>query len=232
MNYSSVRRFNEKGLDWYRQVMLGTMPEGQLDPESEALTERVSGSMPFTVEKVETAKALARIVRGALDGIDIRDTLGDTGMWAWLTFVFRDVAFRMSKDGTRIVGEYHRWYPSDPNDWQKGQRHLVRMPVILLETLGSDADHLLCNPPHTLPEVREQLTSRSDMLNSAFQKVARRLYYDESKQRLKKGVGGKGAGSARRLSTFKRQFDVTWELEVVSPEHVMTILPKEFEKFL
>ena len=149
-------------------------------------------------------------------------------MWAWLTFVLRNQLFKKDNAGNWKVGEIHRWFPSDPNDWQKGQRHLVRMPVLLLHSLDDNADHLLCAAPSLLPEIREQLTSQQDMFNPAFQKVARTLYFDDVKNGLKRGAGGKSGGSPRRLAKVRQQLDVTWDLEGLDPKLIIDRLPQEF----
>ncbi len=143
----------------------------------------------------------------------------------------RDQLFKKAGDGSWQVGEIHRWYPSNANDWQKGQRHLVRMPVLLLKSFGQDADHLLCGHPSVLSEIREQLTSQHGMFNPAFQKVARTLYFDDEVGKLKRGTGGKGAGTPRRLAQVRKQLDVTWDLEGLDPSRIIAILPKEFSRF-
>ncbi len=137
--------------------------------------------------------------------LDVYDLLSKTALWTWLTFVLPDQLFRRTPDGTLKVGELHRWYPSNPNDWQEGQHHLVRMPVLLLKSLGSSVDHLLCVPPSILPAVREQLTSRQDMFNPAFQQMARILYLDDATGLLKRGARGKTGGTPRRLATLRMQ---------------------------
>ena len=106
---------------------------------------------------------------------------------------------------------------------------MVRMPVHLLAQFGSDADHLLCGAPRILPEIREQLTSQQDMFTETFQRLARKLYFDDRLGKLKKGAGSKGPGSPRRLAQLKRQFDVTWDLEELGPTRLMAMLPSEFD---
>jgi hypothetical protein len=61
--------------------------------------------------------------------------------------------------------------------------------------------------------------------------LATHLYYDSKSGTTKKGSGGKGGGSPRRLVDILRQFDVTWDLYAMSLKEFWTILPKEFEKF-
>ena len=131
----------------------------------------------------------------------------------------------------RRIGERHRWYPGDPNDWRKAQRHLVRMPVLLLDSFGPDADHLLCGKPSVHSEIREQLTSQQDMFNRTFQRVARALYFDDCAGGLKRGAGGSGAGSPRRLAKVRQQLTVTWELDDLEWTEVLAKLPPEFDRF-
>lgn len=75
------------------------------------------------------------------------------------------------------------------------------------------------------------LQSQQDMFNSTFQQVARALYYDDNTGSLKRGAGGKGAGTPRRLAKVRQQLDVTWDLEDLDPAKIISTLPKEFERF-
>lgn len=209
----------------------GKLDSSAIDPNSPSLVSPVRGTGVFTPIEYETARDMAQCVLTAIGDMSLALLIENTGLWAWLTFVMRDRLFKKSSDGTWKVGEVHRWYPSSPNDWQKGQRHLVRMPVLLLDELGKQADHLLCGHPSVLPEIREQLTSQQDMFNEEFQQVARTLYYDEVNGSLKRGAGGKGAGSPRRLAKIRQQLDVTWDLEHLEPSRIIEMLPSEFERF-
>lgn len=231
MNYSALFSFNEAGLAAFEKVLTNRIPDGAVDPLDSDLVSRVPGTRSFSVTRFSSAKEMARAVLDAMGTAEALQLLSDTGLWAWLTFVMRDQLFRKSPDGSWMLGEVHRWYPSNPNDWQKGQRHLVRMPVLLLQSLGDAADHLLCGEPSRLPEIREQLTSQQDMFNPVFQRVARALYYDDATGNLKRGAGGKTAGTPRRLARVRQQLDVTWDLEDLEPEKIIDLLPKEFDRF-
>ena len=230
-SYSALRRFNENGLDAFEKVFTGQIDETVIDPSDPALTSSMRGTGSFTYKDFATAKDMAQAVLTAIDTANLFELLPDTGFWAWLTFALRDQLFKKAGDGTMKVGEVHRWYPSNPNDWQKGQRHLVRMPVLLLKTLENNADHLLCGAPAVLPEIREQLTSQQDMFNPAFQQVARSLYFNDSTGALKRGAGGKSGGTPRRLAKVRQQLDVTWDLEEREPSEIIATLPTEFSRF-
>lgn len=232
VHYSSLYQFTPEGLDAFQKVFLGTLDDQAVDPRDPELAVRVEGTKPFAPIPYSSAKAMAADILAAIDKVSLFELMPNTGLWAWLTFVLRDQLFKANGAGDWKTGEIHRWYPSDPGDYQKGQRHLVRMPVLLLHTLGKNADHLLCGPVSVHGDVREQLTSQQDMFSSGFQAVARSLYYDESTEGLKRGAGGKAAGSPRRLARIRQQLDVTWDIDELGHEQILAKLPSEFDKFL
>jgi hypothetical protein len=231
MKYPSVYEFTETGMNLFEKVFTKQLNEDAIDLLDVSIAQPVQGTLGFVPKPYATAKDLASAVLTALGKQTVAGLLQRPGVWAWLTFVLRDSLFPENRSGVREFKEVHRWYPSDPNDWQKAQRHLVRMPVLLLSSLGNNADHLLASPPSVLPEIREQLTSQQDMFAPAFQAVARALYFDEEQQKLKRGSGSKGAGSPRRLATVRKQLDVTWDLYEVPSERLVWMLPKDFDRF-
>ena len=230
-SYDSLYELTKPGMEVYRQIMLGGAPEGALDLSDPYYVTKVDGTMRFTPVEYGTAREMAENILESIGDADLFDLLPLEGLWAWLTFVLRDHLFKRGAEGKRKLGEIHRWDPGNLNDWQKGQRHLVRMPVQLLSFLGHDANHLLCGHPSILPEIREQLTSQQDMFSQTFQHVARSLYFDDESGKLKRGAGGKGPGSPRRLAKVRQQLDVTWELDDLDHERIVEMLPDEFERF-
>jgi len=229
-SYAGVYEFNPQGLHAFKRIFEGSLPEAAIEPTDTQFATRVAGTKPISDEPLETSKELAQRVLTAL-GPTWPELLSKPGIWAWLTFVLRDIVLPKDAQGKRKLGEVHRWYPSDANDYQKAQRHLVRMPVVLLGNLGDAADHLLCGAPSVPGDVREQLTAQQDMFGREFQQMARTLYYDAAKQKLKRGSAGKGGGSARRLGAVRKQLDVTWNLFDLDANHIVQLLPKEFDRF-
>lgn len=229
--YSSIRRFTDEGLARFEKVMLGEAAAETIDASDPSISEAVAGTAAFKAGTFKTAKELAVAVTKAFNDLSPQEYSADTGLWAWLYFAMIDVLSPM-KNGQRKVLEYVRWYPSPPNDYQKAQRHLVRMPVVLYSSFGNGADHLLCGLPHIGPEIREQLTSQQDIFSENFQRACRLLYFDDEKQALKRGAAGSGAGSARRMAKVRQQLDVTWDMTDLAAEKILQLLPGEFSVFL
>jgi hypothetical protein len=229
-SYAGVYEFNDRGMLAFRKIFLGELDENAISPTDRQFATRVPGTGPIDDSPATSAKELAQRVLTSL-GDNYAALLPRAGVWAWLTFALRDTVVPKDKSGKRVPGELHRWWPSDPGDWQKAQRHLVRMPVVLLAELGDAVDHLICGSPDVLPDIREQLTSQQDMFHPEFQKAARQLYFDSSKGTLKRGSGSKGAGTPRRLAKLRSQLDVTWNLFDLDADHIVSLLPKEFNRF-
>jgi hypothetical protein len=228
--FSTLHRFTPEGLELFNRVMTGQVAESALDPSSTNYASPVADTSKLAISHFATAKEMAQAICTSFGGESPQALAGDIGLWAWLTFVFIDSLFP-GEAGHRKIKELNRWYPAAPNDWQKAQRHLVRMPVLLYYAFGDDADHLICGKPHVGPDIREQLTAQQDMFSPNFIKAGRILYFDESKNAVKFGASSKGAGTVRRLRDVRKQLDVTWDMTDLSPQRILELLPEEFDRF-
>ena len=152
--YASLREFTEHGMKVFQRAFEGQLDEAVIDPTDPALTDRISGTNELDVENWQTSKDMAEAIINACGTVALADLLRRPGLWAWLSFVLRDQVYPRLKSGQRKLGEVHRWYPANIDDYQKGQRHLVRMPVLLLSSFGDDADHLLLGAPSIPGDLR------------------------------------------------------------------------------
>jgi hypothetical protein len=69
------------------------------------------------------------------------------------------------------------------------------------------------------------------MQNKELQSLIQKLYYDLEKKRIKRGAGGKEAGTPRRLMDFFRQIELNYDLRSISENRFWDMLPAEFAKF-
>jgi hypothetical protein len=229
--FASLFELTPEGLGIFRRIFLGELVETALDLSDPVLAKPVPGTGPFEVAAFATAREMSVAICNAFGPLDPQALVDRSGIWAWLTFVLIDVLFPKT-GGVRKVGDIHRWFPGPPNDYQKAQRHLVRMSVQLYSAFGNDADHLLCGKPGIGPEIREQLTSQQDMFSGNFQKACRALYFDQTAGTLKRGVGSRiGPAVPRRLAAVRKQLDVTWDMTDLTAKNILELLPKEFDRF-
>ncbi|QKD00546.1 hypothetical protein [Mesorhizobium loti] len=229
--YQSLFQLTPEGLQVFERVMTRQLSEEALDLSNRRYATPVEGTTAFTGGEFTTAKEMAVAICASFEKNSPQNFVGNIGLWAWLTFVLLDNLFPIT-NGARKILEYHRWYPSAPNHWQKAQRHLVRMPTLLYAAFGNDADHLICGKPRTGPDIREQLTSQQDMFSSNFQRVARVLYFSDENGTVKRGAGlTKGPGIPRRLAAVRKQLDVTWDMTDLTTERILELLPPEFDQY-
>jgi len=158
----------------------------------------------------------------------------DPPTWSWLALHLFDVICPIT-DGRRIVREAAR-YLLQADDYRKAHRHLLAGPYLLFMAHADDpavVRGLLATSPDAPGEVYEQLASRKFLITSrAVASTATRLYLNAATGRLRRGAGGSGAGSPRRLSEVLQQFDRTYDLQTMTPETLLSILPSEFDRFL
>jgi hypothetical protein len=164
----------------------------------------------------------------------VTDVEGDIGLWAWLTLLYFDELCPANKSGERELRERPAYIP-EPQNFQRYYRHLLLGPFRIFRAhrdAPKRAMALLCKPLPIIDDIVAQLASRQEFVsNPAVVELATHLYFDPAIGTTKKGAGGKGGGSPRRLADILWQFDVTWDLYAMSLKEFWAVLPKEFEKF-
>ena len=234
-----LRRLTESGilrfsafLDSLSTERPESYPEDLLEhPEDAALIEpRVEVDQIKFGNRFEAAAYLdERFSAARLHGIE-----GDTGLWAWLALFFFEQLCKQDGEGNYRPGELARWIPENDN-YRKYYRHLLRGPFSIFSAHKEDPSRamaLLCGPLQEPGDVVEQLSARQELVtNAGVIRTATILYYDSEKKKLRRGSGGRGPGSARRLADLLNQFDVTWDLYGMTSENLLKLLPREFERF-
>jgi hypothetical protein len=164
----------------------------------------------------------------------VADAERDVGLWAWLTLLYFDELCPPNKIGARTLRERPAYIP-EPQNFQRYYRHLLLGPFLIFRAHRDEpkrAMALLCKPLPIIDDIVAQIASRQEFVsNPAVVELATNLYFDPASGTTKKGAGGKGGGSPRRLADILWQFDVTWDLYAMSLKEFWKVLPKEFEKF-
>lgn len=164
----------------------------------------------------------------------VADVERDIGLWAWLTLFYFDAVCPTTKSGERSLRERPAYIP-EPQNFQRYYRHLLLGPFLIYRAHRDSpkrAMALLCKPLPIIDDIVGQLAARQEFVtNPSVVELATQLYFDPASGTTRKGAGGKGGGSPRRLADILWQFDVTWDLYSMSLKEFWTVLPKEFDKF-
>jgi hypothetical protein len=241
MNPVRIRRLNDNGLVRMEDFLdsFAATPARAVDFQKDIWPILTGHDTTSHVPNVVQADAdrrfprrhdLAEYLHGLIPGLGLQDPTRDRGLWAWLALLWFD-QLAPANGGGRKVGERAKWLP----DRWKYYRHLVRGPYLIYLTnqdRPQRAAALLHNPPHTPGELVGQLAATQDVAQSkAAIGVATLLYYDSARRTLKHGAGGSGPGSPRRLRTVLDQLDRTYDLQALTEEKLLSLLPAEFNRF-
>lgn len=236
---TAPRRFTKDGIETFAQFITRLELEPGSAPPRELLTDPgkseslgVDCSLPAGgfASRWEIAKALF----ACFAPVGLTDCDRDEGLWSWLACHYFDEICPPDGNGNRDVGEHPR-YVLEANNWRRYYRHLLAGPYRLFKANRDKPERcraLLLGAPDTPGELYEQIAAQQLLIsNRNFVEMVTGLYLDPSTGRLKRGAGGSGPGSPRRLSLVSRQFDLTYDFETLGPNEIAALLPKEFERY-
>lgn len=231
-------QLTEVGVELFSTYLAGARLGERIDPPRNLLSDpacNITFSEDHEVDPAHTFPnrwEAAAYLNEALDGLEA-GTDRDVGMWAWLTLLYFDQVCPVGSNGLRKIGERARYIPA-PNAFQRFYRHLLLGPFLVYRAHRSHpevARSVLASSLGVPGDIVEQLASRQELVsNSAVMGAATNLYVD-GKGRLKKGAGGKGPGSPRRLVDIVNQFDLTYDLYAMTSGDLLELLPAEFDRF-
>ncbi len=234
-----LRRLNEAGVTRFEQYLAVLRGGGAAAPPTDSLTS-AEHSEPLGVEiEVEDRDFSSRLdwakyIDEKLEGKGLKNVERDVGLWAWLSLFYVKRLLPSKKNGRKKVGEAAMWVPQI-RDYRRYYRHLLAGPFRIFRAHRVNPDNaliLLGGPFGSHGEVVEQFASRLEIVtNRGLIESLTTLYWDAQGNKLRKGAGGKDAGSARRLADVLQQFDLTWDLYALTAPCLLGLLPTEFDKF-
>lgn len=233
----NLRRLTPLGVEQFQEYLSQLRGDAKLAPpvhllENDQASEPVA-DVEVEQQTFETRLAAAKYLDQLFARAQLTQVDQNIGLWAWLTLFFFDQVCPATSDGTRkLLKETFRYIPARDN-YQKYYRHFLLGPLLVYERYKHNVDEamgLLGNVVHKTDDVFEQVMGKLEWFsNQSVVSVATSLYFADGK--YKRGFQGKGPGSPRRFYAVLDQFDVTYDLFGMSPDTLLTLLPKEFDKF-
>lgn len=234
-----VRRLNQSGIERFSLFLDSLRTDTPQDRPVEILTDQLTSEeleCQIYIENRSFANRLeaARYLDEKFDSSGLRGVERDRGLWAWLSLFYFEQLCPADNHGRRKPGELARWVP-EVNNYQRYYRHLLAGPYRIYRAHRDRPERalaLLCNPLDRPGDIVEQLASRQEIVtNKAVIETATELYIDPSTRKPRRGAGGKGRGSARRLAAVLNQLDLTFDLYALDKEALLKLLPPEFNRF-
>ena len=231
----TVGRFNARGISEFAELLRLPLPEvlGNIDGlmAKKDLAESIKADT--SIRPVDSRLHLGEILYNTFkNNKNLRQLQSDQGLWSWLAAAWLPTLFENGPKSAKI-GEQARWIL----DKQKTRyyRHLLAGPFYIYNQHNLDpkkALSILAGSPIIPGELVGQIAASSDIAYSVGAEVATLLYIDANTGKAKKGSGGAGPGSPRRLTAaYLNQIDLTLDYRGMQAVDVMALLPKEFDKF-
>ena len=217
---------------WIRAGAAGEAPRHLLTEEGSSAEMATAAGTAAIVDDGPFASRLAhgRHLTERLKGFSPATLSFDEGVWDWLSLFYIDQLLPVV-DGKRKPKEVVRYCLQ--LDGRKWSRHYVRMNWLSVREHGDAARVMLSGPMDRHPDILEQLSGQQEMFGSkGVIAAADALYWSGTLGALKKGHATRTApGAVQRLRTVIRQFERTWDLEMLTAAQVVEMLPREFERW-
>jgi hypothetical protein len=231
----SVGRFNTRGISEFAELLRLPLSEVLLNIDDlmskKDLAETIKAET--SIRPVDSRLQLGEILYETFkNNKSLRQLQSDQGLWSWLAAAWLPTLFENSPKSAKI-GEQARWIL----DKQKTRyyRHLLAGPFYIYNQHYLDpkkALSILAGSPIVPGELVGQIAASSDIAYSVGAEIATMLYIDAKTGKAKKGSGGAGPGSPRRLTAaYLNQIDLTLDYRGMPAVEVIALLPKEFDKF-
>jgi len=194
----------------------------QFEKEIEMFDLKVNSKKEFIIELIEMLK-----------DINLKENYYNVELWSWISVYYFDIVCPKIND-LRKPGADDR-HILNPDNWQRYYRHLIAAPIRLYLELRELAIGYLDGSPNTHGEFFEQLASSQELATSpSVIEAANILFWDNEKKEFKRGSRGKNKpGTIRRYARdIIPQFQMTYDLNSMSGEEIIELLPDEFSGWL
>ena len=235
-----IMRFNRQGIERFGQYLDSlTTEQPESFPELLLMDERYIEEVGSDSTKLDTIDITDKLKAAkVLDEIIIEAKLDsaerDAGLWSWMScYIFKTLCSK-DKRGVFKPGQRAKWI-AEPGNHQRYYRHYLASIWLIYRAHQDEPERtraLLSGFVNTPGDIFEQIASRIELVrNPVIMGLTRQLYWDDETQNKKKGSGGKGSGSPRRLADIISQYERTWDLFSVTVDELLDMLPNEFHKF-
>lgn len=229
---TTARRLTESGVLAFRAWIASDAPG---DPPHDLLQHPEASGALHAVADVEARSFASRYELGEylasrLAPLGYARIAFDAGLWDWLTLFWFDEIAPRGATGKRRLHEMARY--SQDAAGRRWSRHVVRMSWLSVENHGLHARYFLSTPLDRHTDVLEQIAGQQEVFGSRTAvALGERLYWDAAAGQLRKGAGGKSAGSPRRLARFMKQIRMTYDPETMTANDLLALLPGEFARW-
>jgi hypothetical protein len=237
---TNIRVLNEAGIEKFRAFLLDLKQQPTLWPPPEICadlryTESAQGNASVSLRGFRTKLEFGNYITKAVEShVPDRVLRTSAGLWAWLTLFYLDQVCPADGNGRRKVLRLEKYIASAGHIATGLDKHLLYFPWKMTALHGEDAAWLLSGPlREDTKVVRELANSYRRNVSTPFLRLAKALYFDDTKGRVKTGATTNKPGSLRRLDRVVNQLDLTYDVFGIEADNLAALLPRsEFRRWL
>lgn len=232
-----LRRFNQKGIDTFREALSVCRDNPDADIPAELLTSSELTTLVapgFQVESVsfKTKRDAAVYFHNKFVDLPKQTLLEDSGLWSWLSLFYFEVVCPKLNGLRKIRNDYT--YVYEARSMRHFYRHLLFVSWRILDIAPSHNRLLLDSSIASLDKFTDQVMKRLYLTRiPCFFEVLDRIYWDASAGRSRKGVVDTSRVAAgdltHRLPTRIRQLEKTYDLQSLTADQLIELLGEEFQ---
>lgn len=214
-----VRILSEAGIALVRDFVVQLKTDPTAWPPPDILNDtRYTTPAPggATVENRSFSSKLdfGRYISGVLNEcVPERILRTSIGLWVWLTLFYFDQVCPTDRDGRRKALSLEKYIPSTGHISTNPDKHLLFFPWKMVTLHRDDAAWLLGSAlREDTKVVRELANSYRRNVSTEFVRLARSLYFDARRGKVRTGATTNRAGSLRRLDRVVSQLDLTYDV--------------------
>lgn len=233
-----LRRFNQQGLKQFVELIQRGRAEGLSSVpfewlEAPALTEPLRPSIEAErptrfASKLDYVMWLDDAARRSGTTVPKEDD----GFWAWLTLWLFDLLCPPNAAGFRKLKETIRYIPNVKSLAYK--RHSLTGPYFVYDSYRDrlETAKILLSGHFDELDRLYRLTYENDLVGiPCVLDVLSELYFDREANSLKRNFGSEQPGNVRRLFKFFDRLMWTYDLDSLTKEGVLAMLPREFDRW-
>ncbi len=234
-----IRTLNPEGLAKFSEYLAALRGNPKLAPPMVILDDGLY-SDPFEpevqieIQDFSNAYELGTYLNKAFADCEDRLISRNHALWSWLTLFYFDQLCKPDSEGKRRPLEDAVYVLEQRFSFRRYYRHAVRTAWLAVREHGEQAKVLLLTSGRGVrTDIGEQLGAYQHLFaNKTVIGSAYAMYFDQQAQKPKRGAGGKGAGSARRLANIARQLELTYDLQDCPLTKFLALLPREFKSWV
>lgn len=238
-----IRSFDARGIDAFRSFLERYQEGKATDVDARRLaadaklSNRINQRLEIDIPMIASKKSLAKLVCQSFQdagytALPLVPSDEYRNMWTWIACS----SFHLIKPRRADTALNDHSYYVCSQDWKRFYRHRIAGPARIYWMFRGrplDASLLLHGRAYEHSDWEEQLAARQGRIrNRDLIATANRLYWDVGNHRPKRGAQTRTRpGTVRRLLSFIDQVDLTYDVNSMTPDQILDLLPPEFDRW-